>query len=71
MLQVPGWRLVKDKAGHPCIQQEWKFLNFVSSIEFFRRVGTIAEDEGHHPDLHLEDWNRVWIQLSTHSAGMY
>ena len=43
--------------------------NFMSGVEFFRRVGALAEEEGHHPDLHLEGWNNVAIQLSTHSVG--
>ena len=69
MLQVPGWRLVKNAAGHLSIRQEWKVLNFLSGLEFFRRVGSLAEEEGHHPDLHLEGWNNVAVQLSTHSVG--
>ncbi|KAK9849503.1 hypothetical protein WJX84_009680 [Apatococcus fuscideae] len=67
--QVPGWQVTKDAAGRPCIRQEWKVLNFLSGLEFFRRVGALAEEEGHHPDLHLEGWNRVYIQLATHSVG--
>ena len=69
LLQVPGWQVTKDAAGRPCIRQEWKVLNFLSGLEFFRRVGALAEEEGHHPDLHLEGWNRVYIQLATHSVG--
>ena len=29
----------------------------------------VAEEEGHHPDLHLEGYRHVWIELSTHAIG--
>ena len=43
--------------------------NFMSGIEFFRQVADLAEAEGHHPDLHLEGYRNVWIELSTHAIG--
>ena len=43
--------------------------NFKSGLELFQRIGAIAEEEGHHPDLHLESWNKVQVVLSTHSIG--
>ncbi|KAK9811535.1 hypothetical protein WJX72_005498 [[Myrmecia] bisecta] len=67
--QVPGWRLTKDAAGVPCLRHEWKVRNFKAGLELFNRIGKIAEEEGHHPDLHLEGFNTVYAQLSTHSVG--
>ena len=29
----------------------------------------LAEAEDHHPDLHLEGYRRVWIEISTHAIG--
>ena len=43
--------------------------NFKAGLELFQRIGAIAEEEGHHPDLHLESWNKVRVVLSTHSIG--
>ena len=43
--------------------------NFISGLELFKRVGVVAETEGHHPDLHLESWNKAYVVLSTHSIG--
>ena len=35
----------------------------------FTRIAAIAEAEGHHPDLHLESYNTVYAELSTHAVG--
>ena len=32
-------------------------------------MSAIAEDEGHHPDLHLTNWRDVRVDLSTHAIG--
>jgi pterin-4a-carbinolamine dehydratase len=42
---------------------------FEAGLELFRRIAAVAEAEGHHPDLHLEGYNRAYAQLSTHSVG--
>jgi 4a-hydroxytetrahydrobiopterin dehydratase len=59
----------KDANGALSLQQEWKVRNFQAGLELFKRIGEIAEAEGHHPDLHLEGFNRVAADLSTHSVG--
>ena len=43
--------------------------NFKAGMELMVRIGAVAEEEGHHPDLHLESWNKVYVVLSTHSIG--
>ncbi len=68
--QVPGWQLVKGASGALSLRQEWKVRNFQAGLELFKRIGEVAEAEGHHPDLHLEGYNRVAAVLSTHSVGM-
>jgi pterin-4a-carbinolamine dehydratase len=30
---------------------------------------TVAENEGHHPDFHLQGYRNVWIELWTHAIG--
>ena len=41
----------------------------MAGIKFFNAVAELAEDEGHHPDLHLEGYRNVWIELWTHAIG--
>jgi 4a-hydroxytetrahydrobiopterin dehydratase len=63
---LPGWELTDDGIR---IRREWVVKNFVTGVEFFNRVAQLAEDEGHHPDLHLWGYRNVAIELWTHAIG--
>jgi 4a-hydroxytetrahydrobiopterin dehydratase len=63
---VPDWRLGAD--GNR-IRREWRVKDFVTGLDFFRRVGELAESEGHHPDLHLTGYRNVALELYTHAVG--
>ena len=69
--QTPGWQVIKNAQGHQCLRQQWKVKNFKAGLEMFDRIGKIAEQEGHHPDLHLEGYNTIAADLSTHSVGEF
>jgi 4a-hydroxytetrahydrobiopterin dehydratase len=58
------WRREGD-----AIQREWKLADFAAAIAFVDRVAGAAEQAGHHPDIHVHGWNRVRLELSTHSEG--
>jgi 4a-hydroxytetrahydrobiopterin dehydratase len=63
---VPQWRVTADRQR---IRREWRVKDFVTALDFFRRVGALAEEEGHHPDLHLVGYRNVAIELWTHAVG--
>ena len=63
---LPGWRLSGQALR---IRKDWQVKDFLAGIEFFTRVAELAEAEGHHPDLHLEGYRHVWIELWTHAIG--
>jgi 4a-hydroxytetrahydrobiopterin dehydratase len=63
---VPQWRLTADGKR---IARSWRVKDFTDGLDFFRRVGELAETEGHHPDLHLTGYRDVTIELWTHAAG--
>lgn len=63
---LPGWKLTDDGIR---IRREWKVKNFMAAIDFFNRVAELAEDEGHHPDLHLVGYRNVTIELWTHAIN--
>lgn len=63
---LEGWSLTPDGKR---IRREWTAKNFMAGIEFFQKVAELAEAEGHHPDLHLEGYRRVAIELTTHAIG--
>lgn len=62
---LDGWTDVEEKA----IEKDYKFKNFQEALDFVSRVGQIAEEEGHHPDIFLHGWNKVRLTLSTHAIG--
>lgn len=51
------------------IEREWKFEDFGQAIAFVNRVADAAETVNHHPDIHVYGWNKVRLELSTHSEG--
>ncbi len=51
------------------IAREWKLADFAAAIGFVNRVAELAEEAGHHPDIVVHGWNKVRLELSTHSAG--
>lgn len=59
-----GWQLRDDGA---CIRREWSVKDFQAAVEFFNRVAELAEQEGHHPDLHLTGYRNIAVELSTHA----
>ena len=63
---LSGWKLGVDGL---CIRKDWQVEDFAAGIEFFNRVAEVAEAEDHHPDLHLEGYRNVRIELSTHAVG--
>jgi 4a-hydroxytetrahydrobiopterin dehydratase len=51
------------------IVREWKLEDFAQAIAFVNRVAEVAEAANHHPDILLHAWNKVRLELSTHSQG--
>ena len=51
------------------ITREWTFEDFAHAIAFVDRVADAAEGANHHPDIHVHGWNKVRLDLSTHSEG--
>ena len=51
------------------IRKDWKVKNFMAGIEFFNRCAELAEADGHHPDLHIEGYRNVSVELWTHAIG--
>ena len=64
--RLAGWRLTHDGKR---IRKDWTVKNFMAGLEFFNRVAELAEAEGHHPDLHLEGYRRLSIEIWTHAIG--
>lgn len=65
---VWNWKIV-EVDGTNRIRCETTVKDFAAGLELFSRVGEVAEAQGHHPDLHLTKWNKLSMELWSHSAG--
>lgn len=61
--QLPEWKVVDEHH----ISRSFKFKNFREALDFLNRVGELAEQQGHHPDLFLI-WGRVDVTTWTHKV---
>ncbi len=66
MAVVPTWRL--NESG-TAIAQHFRVRNFAVALDFMNKAGAIAEEENHHPDLAIKNYNQVLLELSTHCVG--
>jgi len=62
----PQWEIVDDGTR---IRRQFRMQNFLHGLQFFHRIGGVAEEENHHPDLHLTGYRHVTVELWTHSLG--
>ena len=62
--QVPGWRVVDEHH----LEREYAFSDFLTALDFVNRVGSIAEGQGHHPDLELS-WGKADVKIWTHKIN--
>ncbi len=62
--QVDGWNIVEEHR----ITKVFKFPDFRGALKFVNRVGELAEEQGHHPDIFLA-WGRVEITTWTHKIN--
>jgi len=58
-----GWKAVNGQR----LEKEYTFKNFQQALDFVNRIGAIAEEQGHHPDIFLT-WGKVKITLFTHKV---
>ncbi len=59
-----GWKVIDDHH----LEKEYTFKNFREALAFTNKVGAIAEEQGHHPDIFLS-YGKVKIQLWTHKIN--
>ena len=65
--QLSGWELteVNGRAG---LTKSYRFKGFMTGVGLVDKIAVVAEQEGHHPDLHLS-YGSLKVDLTTHAAG--
>ena len=61
---MSGWQ---EASGQ--LVRDLEFANFAEALAYVNRVGALAEDVNHHPDVLIHGWNKVRLTLFTHSEG--
>jgi 4a-hydroxytetrahydrobiopterin dehydratase len=56
-----GWRVVDEHH----LEKTFEFEDFRQALDFTNRLGELAEQQGHHPDIYLS-WGKVGVQIWTH-----
>ena len=60
--QLDGWRVVDEHH----LEKEYEFKNFAGALALVNRIGVLAEEEGHHPDLSF-GWGYARVRIWTHA----
>ncbi|MEX2540938.1 MAG: 4a-hydroxytetrahydrobiopterin dehydratase [Trueperaceae bacterium] len=56
-----GWSVVDEHH----LAKAYEFEDFRQALDFTNRLGALAEEQGHHPDIHLS-WGKVAVEIWTH-----
>ena len=64
--QLPGWMLNGSKKE---ISKAFKMKDFPAAVKLINTVAKIAQQQDHHPDVHLTGYRNLEFRLFTHSIG--
>jgi 4a-hydroxytetrahydrobiopterin dehydratase len=59
--KVAGWQVVEEHY----LTKTFEFPDFLQALQFVNLAGAIAEEQGHHPDIHL-GWGKAGFTIWTH-----
>jgi 4a-hydroxytetrahydrobiopterin dehydratase len=63
---LADWKLSADGKR---IRRDWRVRDFMTALDFFQRIAQIAEEQDHHPDLHVVGYRNVTVEIWTHAVG--
>jgi 4a-hydroxytetrahydrobiopterin dehydratase len=61
--KLPDWEVINEHHLH----RAFTFPDFKQALALVERVGDLAEQQGHHPDIYLA-WGKVEITIWTHKV---
>ena len=68
----PGWRVVdRPDAKHGTVKVltcTYRFDDFAGAMDAAAQIGAVADEQQHHPDLHVS-WGRLVVDIWTHKIG--
>lgn len=60
---LEGWKVESKN-----LKKRFQFKNFAEALDFVNKVGTIAEEKDHHPDIYF-GWGYAEFEITTHDSG--
>ena len=64
LAELQGWDVIDEHH----LTKLYPFPDFAQGLAFVNRVGELAEEQGHHPEIFLT-WGKVRIDIWTHKVG--
>ena len=64
--ELPGWQVVND--GMDKVERDYTFGTFMDALDFVNKVGAMAEEYGHHPQITFT-WGAATVRWWSHSLG--
>ena len=64
--KIDGWDVKSNENKNYYLEKNFNFKNFIESQKFINKVSTVAESEGHHPDIYF-GWGYAKIRIFTHA----
>jgi 4a-hydroxytetrahydrobiopterin dehydratase len=62
--ELPDWDVIEEHR----LRSTFRFPDFQKALDFVNRVGAIAEEQGHHPDILLA-WGKAEVTIYTHKIN--
>ena len=64
--ELSGWSVVND--GMDKLVKDYSFGTFMDALDFVNKVGAVAEEHGHHPQITFT-WGAATVRWWSHSLG--
>lgn len=62
--EIPEWQPISED-GVMKLRRSYEFRNFIEALDFANKVGAVAEEANHHPDL-LVEWGKTTVTWWSH-----
>ena len=67
-----GWQVVEradvKRSQVKILTRTYRFEDFAQAMRAAQRIGEMAEEQQHHPDLHVS-WGKLVVEVWTHKIG--
>jgi 4a-hydroxytetrahydrobiopterin dehydratase len=64
LAQLDGWEAIENRR----LTKTYRLADFKEALGFVNRIGAMAEQQNHHPDLYLA-WGKVRVEIWTHKIN--